>query len=630
MSLPYPFPAIISQENAKKALICLLTNEDINGILIVGERGTGKTTLVRSMETISGEREVRTIPQNITEDRLLGSIDIETAVTDGFIRMSPGILAEGDRQILFVDDINLLGEDAVHSILTTSETRRIVIEREGFSRKVETKFILAATMDPEEGELPLSVLDRFDLCIRLDRIEDEELRLEIVRNRLLFEDAPEDFSAEYERDIASLREKITCAQDRLPYVSIPDGHLDLISNLCMELGISGQRGDLAVARTAKTLAALDERDNVVFDDIKQAALLALEHRRRETPPGMPDSPPCPETGEHDDHPPEDKHTNAGADNGSNQPDHGQSPQQNETTKSVEDPDPAGTPRDAELVFGIGSTFEVIRYLDEKSKKTTRKQKSGRRTRIISPDSTGRYISCRLPGKNKHDIAFDASLRAAAPYQQFRKKKDLAISLKISDLREKVREKKTAHTILFLVDGSGSMGARKRMVAVKGAILSLLTDAYQKRDRVGLMVFRGKDARLLLPPTKSTDVAFRMLRCLPTGGRTPLAKGIAEAATLLTRGRYATPGENKTVVLLTDGRGNVSSGQKDPYEELSDTAKRVADTGIQFVVVDTEEGYPRIGMARKLAGDLEATYFKLEELDSQRLADSVRGHLYRAG
>ncbi|WP_214021245.1 VWA domain-containing protein [Methanoculleus sp.] len=626
MTVQYPFPAIMGQENAKKAILCALANEDINGILIVGERGTAKTTLIRSMEALSGEKEIRTIPQNVTEDRLLGAIDIETAVTEGAVCLSPGILAEGNRQILFVDDINLLREEAVHSVLSASETRRIVIEREGFSDNVETKFILAATMDPAEGELPFCVPDRFDLCVRLDRIEDEEMRIELLRNRLLFERAPEEFSAAYEHDVVSLRETIENAQERLPYVSIPDGHLELISNLCLELGVSGQRGDLAVARTAKALAALDKRDSVVFDDIKLAALLALEHRRGEAPPPIPDTPPCPETDECGDPPHDDSHKNTGSD-GPGTRTVPRSPQQCDAMESSEGTGPAAAPHDTESVFGIGSTFEVIGYLNEKSKIATRRQKSGRRTRVICSDRSGRYISFRLPGKNKNDIAFAASLRTAAPYQRFRKKRGLAISLKASDLREKVREKKTARTILFLVDGSGSMGARRRMVVVKGAILSLLTDAYQKRDRVGLMVFQGQDARLLLPPTKSTDVAVRLLRNLPTGGRTPLVKGIVEAATLLTRGGCATPEENKTVVLLTDGRGNVSSGSKDPYEELSDTAKKVAGTGIRFVVVDTEEGYPRIGMALKLAGDLEATYFRLEELDSGRLADSVRGLVY---
>lgn len=626
MNAQYPFPAIVNQESAKKALICTLVNEDINGILIVGERGTAKSTLIRSVEAISGRKEIRTIPQNVTEDRLLGSIDIETAVTKGAVHMAPGILAEGDRQILFIDDINLMREEAVYSVLTASETGRIVIEREGFSEKAETKFILAATMDPAEGELPLCVLDRFDLCVRLDRIEDEGLRVEILRNRLLFERAPEEFSVTYEDDIASLREMIESAQKRLPYVSIPDGHLELISNLCLELGVSGQRGDLAVGRTAKALAALDKRDSVVFDDIKLAALFALEHRRGENPPPVPDASSHPETDEHDVPPHDGSRTNTRADGASSRT----APQQRDTMKSGGDTTSTTPPHDAESIFGIGSTFEVIRYLDEKSKIVPKRQKSGRRTRLISSNRSGRYISCRLADRNKSDIAFDASLRAAAPYQRFRKKENLAISLKVSDLREKVREKKTASTILFLVDGSGSMGARRRMVAVKGAILSLLADAYLKRDRVGLMVFRGNDASLLLPPTKSTDVAARMLRSLPTGGKTPLTKGVVEATTLLTRGRYVTPEENKTVVLLTDGRVNVSSSRKDPYRELSETAKKVADTGIRFVVVDTEEGYPRIGMALKLAGDLGATYFRLEELDSGRLADSVRESFYETG
>lgn len=621
MSSPYPFPAMIGQEDAKTALLCVLVNEDINGILVTGERGTGKTALVRSLESVAGEKRIHTVPQNVTEDRLLGSIDIETAVAGGAIRVSPGILAEGDRQILLVDDINLLREEVVHSLLAASETGSVLVEREGCSERIPTSFILAATMDPEEGELPSHLLDRFDLCVHMDRIEDASMRKEIIRNRLLFEKAPLEFSARYEGDLASLQKKIGQARERLPYITIPRAHLELVSDLCRELGVSGQRGDLAVARTAVALAALDGRDSVVFEDVRQAALLALEHRRREDPPKGADVPPSAGTEEEPEDQKRDDASPGSGRNGSRQTSPG-SPAGPDTVRDF-----PGAPREPEGVFSIGSTFDVIRYLDEKSRKTTRKQKSGRRTRLICFDRSGRYISFRLPWKNRNDIAFDASLRAAAPYQRFRDRKHLAISLEASDLREKVREKKTATTILFLVDGSGSMGVRQRMVAVKGAVLSLLTDAYQKRDRVGLMVFRGRDARLLLPPTRSTDVAARMLRSLPAGGRTPLSKGISEAALLLTRGRFAAPGENKTVVLLTDGRGNVSSGGKDPREDLADTARNVAGTGIRFVVVDTEEGYPRLGRARDLARDLGATYFRLEALDSRRLSDSVRVFLY---
>jgi magnesium chelatase subunit D len=266
-----------------------------------------------------------------------------------------------------------------------------------------------------------------------------------------------------------------------------------------------------------------------------------------------------------------------------------------------------------------------------SHKTTRKQKGGRRTRVISTDTSGHYRSFRLPEKNRSDIAIDATLRAAAPYQKFREQNGLAISVKKSDLREKIREKKVAHTILFLVDASGSMGVRKRMVAVKGAILSLLADAYQKRDRIGLMIFRGTGSRLLLPPTRSPELAVRFLRTLPTGGMTPLTRGLADAYDLLTRGKYAAATENKSVVLLTDGRVNVSwKNSGSPYDELADMARTVADTGIRFVVVDTEEGYPRLGCARTLASDLEASYFRLEALCSGQLAGTVQSFVYKNG
>jgi magnesium chelatase subunit D len=200
-------------------------------------------------------------------------------------------------------------------------------------------------------------------------------------------------------------------------------------------------------------------------------------------------------------------------------------------------------------------------------------------------------------------------------------------VKKTDLREKVREKKVAHTILFLVDASGSMGVRRRMVAIKGAILSLLVDAYQKRDRVGLMIFRGTGARLLLPPTRSSDIAARMLRTIPTGGTTPLNTGISEAHSALTRGMYAGAGENKSIVILTDGRVNVPVKNGQPYDELSDLARKIAGCGIRFVVVDTESGFPRLGRARKLAEDLEATCLRLEELGSRGLAASVQDFVY---
>ncbi|MFA5294803.1 MAG: VWA domain-containing protein [Methanoregulaceae archaeon] len=618
MNSLFPFPGITGQEHAKKALLCSLVNEEIRTVLITGERGTAKSTLVRSVETISGEKKMFTVPQNITYDRLLGAIDLENAVSTGSIHYTPGLLEQGKGQILYADDVNLLDEDLVQNILNASETGHFTLEREGLSHMVTTRFTFLATMDAAQGELSPGQMDRFDLCVRLDPVEDRKMRAEIVRKNLKFEHDAGKFSDDHERETTSLKESIEAARERLPYVSIPEGHADLISSLCLELGIAGQRGDIALARTAKALAALDGRDGVVFDDIKLAALLAIEHRRCDVPSSPP---PVPQRGgrESSEREGQNKSERPQAGSPTDRERHRQEERDGEIDTDRTDLSP---PPPADRVFDIGSTFEVIRYLDEMSRKVTGKQRSGRRTRVTSTDSSGRYHSSRLLGKNRNDIAVDATLRAAAPHQISRERQGLAISVKTTDLREKVREKKVAHTVLFLVDASGSMGVHRRMVAVKGAILSLLADAYQKRDRVGLMTFRGTDARLLLPPTGSPDLAIKLLRKIPTGGTTPLARGIADAYRLLTRGKFAAAGGNRSIVLLTDGRGNVPMENKPPSEELIDLAKHLAGRDVRFVVVDTELGFPRLGRARALAGDLEASYIRLDDLDSRRLAGAV--------
>jgi magnesium chelatase subunit D len=626
MTILFPFAAVTGHEQAKKALLCALVAEDIHSVLITGDRGTGKSVLARSLATLVPERDVLNLPQNITTDRLVGSINIETAISTGSVCHSPGLLEQGDGHILFADDINLMDEGIVSGILNTAETGEIFLEREGLSRQARTRFLLIATMDPAEGELTPAQMDRFDLCVRLDSCVEDGDRAEIIKNHLRFGQDPEKFARLFDEKSAGIKDEIIRARERLFYVSIPDGHAGLISSICLELGVAGQRGDLAAAKTAKALAALDGRDSVEFDDIKLAALLTLDHRRRDIPDSPPADPPPQKPPEQDNRKTDDK-----APSGDDDRKDRQNEQQEEEKKEPGPEKSPPVPPLQEQVFAIGSVFEVIRYLDENLRKTTGKQKSGRRTRVISTDASGHYRSFRFPHRNNRDIAIDATLRAAAPYQRVRKKDGIAIAVKKSDLREKVREKKTANTILFLVDASGSMGVRRRMVAVKGAILSLLNDAYQKRDRVGLMVFRGSDARLLLPPTRSPELAIRHLRTMPVGGMTPLTKGIADAYDLLTRGKYAAASENRSIVILTDGRVNVLwKDGSSPYDELADLSKSLAGTGVRFIVVDTEEGYPRLGRAMVLAGNLEGSYFKLEALCSRQLAGVVQDSIYSTG
>lgn len=636
----YPFPAIVGNDTAKKAILCTIVNEDIRGLLITGDCGSAKTVLARSAATIADDKDIRVVPQNTTEDRLFGSIDIEKAITEGNIGIVNGILAESDCQIVVADDINLLDEKIIHGILNTADTGSVILERDGFSEKIKTRYILAATMDPDEGELSPQMLDRFDICIETEKIEDEADRLKIIRNCLAFEKNPAQFLKEYSDEIDETRKKIRKAKERLPYVMIPESLLEMISELCIELNVSGQRGDIALAKTAKTLAAIDGRDDVVFEDIKLAALMTLEHRRKSLPEGTPPQNPDTQNNEDDNRDEEkedDNENNGKQDNKQNNsmpnPGIDQSDENDEQDRDQpEDSDrkesPINNPPPPEQVFDIGSVFSVIEFLDEKGRSKSKKASNGRRKRSISRDKSGHYISYRQQDRNKNDIAIDASLRAAAPFQVKRDKKGLAIKVDKEDLREKIREKKTGDVILFLVDASGSMGVRKRMVAVKGAILSLLNDAYQKRDMVGLMIFRRNEATLLLPPTRSTDLAYKLLKEIPTGGRTPLSKGLIESAKLLTQGRYSKSMDSKTVVILTDGRANASQSGKNAYEELKETAEKVTGQRIKYVVVDTEEGFPRMGLAVNLAFELSATYLRLDELDSSKLAGSVSNFVCR--
>lgn len=634
MTRCFPFAAITGHEQAKKALLCALASDEIHSVLITGERGTGKSVLARSLADFLPHDDLLAVPQNITTDRLLGSIDLEAAVTVGTVRYTPGLLEQGNGRVLYVDDINLMDEGILNRLLAAAETGEVLFEREGLSRRVWSRFLLIATMDPAEGDLTPAEMDRFDLCVQLQGVADENGRKEIVCNRFRFERDPLAFDGEYAPEEQKTAQTIRTARERLPYVSIPEGHADLIASVCLELGVSGQRGDLAAARAAKALAALDGRDSVEFEDVKLAALLALEHRRHDNGECPPPTPPQDKSPDEPQDPEEDtendtQESSPQCQSNRSGPAPGQQPEQCGKSPAIKD-EPRPVPQ-KEQIFSVGPAFAVIRYMDKESMKVTRKQKSGRRTRVISTDATGHYRSFCQPKKDPPDIALTATLRAAAPYQAARERHGLAISVQKRDLREKVREKKIAHTILFLVDASGSMGARQRMVAVKGTILSLLTDAYQKRDRVGLMVFRGSDARLLLPPTRSPELAVKLLRALPTGGMTPLTKGIASASELLTRGRYSSTCENRSLVILTDGRVNVAwKGGKPPYEELWDLARSLAGSGIRYIVVDTEEGYPRLGRAQVLAGNLEASYFRLEDLRERQLAGMVQDAVYTHG
>ncbi len=611
---PFPFSAIVGNARPKGALKCALSSQDISSVLICGPKGSGKTILARSAPGISGRRAV-IVPLNVAEDGIFGGMDLEDTLREGRVRSSAGLIARADGNILLMENINLFPEHIVHQVLNAAETRASTVERDGISETRESCFLLIATMDAEEGGLSDHLLDRFDICVFMDRIDDEDLRSEIVERRMAYEADPVGFCALYAEAEATTAAEISKARSRVRFARVPEGYCGAISEVCTRLNVAGHRGDIAVMNASCALAALDDRDFANLDDLKEAAAICLEHRRNDSDERQDQEeqelPEPPEEGEGED-------------------DRGDENQQSQNPSDVPDempdeqpdlPPPAPQDSSQEEVFAIGDVYRVIDYMPKERVPQTG-NKAGRHTETASNDLNGRCIGYRIPQGRIRDIALTASIRAAAPYQVLRDHSELAVVLTRDDLREKVREKCQGRNILFLVDGSGSIGAQRRMVAVKGAILSMLRDAYQKRDSIGMAVFRTDHAEEVLPLTRSILKAYHVLSEIPTGGRTPLTHGLIKGHEILRE--HISRDSSPVMVILSDGRCNVpyTAGEK-PLDEMFNTARALSDSGIRFIVIDTECGRLRFGMALDLCRALNGTYLKLEDLNADCIERSVR-------
>ena len=642
-------------------------NPKIGGVLIRGEKGTAKSTTVRALAALLPEirvvagcpyfcdpddedgmcerckgkapvREIRrrrirvlTLPLNATEDRVAGGIDFSLAVKEGKRAVLPGLLAEANRSILYVDEVNLLDDHIVDIILDAAASGENRIEREGISFRHPASFILVGTMNPEEGELRPQFLDRFGLCVDIEAETDIEQRVELMKRRESFDLDPKEFLKGFEKENARTSERILSARDHLNAVRLPKHLRTFISELCTKNLVAGHRADLVMEQAARAHAALRQRFEVTTDDIAKVAPFVIVHRRRDAaPPPQPDQPkeeppedknkseqdPPPETEKPDNRP--DVQLEAVTGEGSRPS--GDQPGDADKTDSVEQPDEKISP---EQIFEVGSTFAVKKIVSPRDR--IYRRGSGRRSRTRVSLKQGRYIKS-MPGSRSGDIALDATLRAAAPYQLKRKRENgLAVVLKKEDIREKIREKRIGNFLLFVVDASGSMGARGRMAASKGAIMSLLLDAYQKRDKVAMISFRQNGADLNLPPTSSVEMAGKLLAEMPVGGRTPLSAGLAAAHEQVRNHLLRDPAARPIVVIITDGKSNVAMGDQKPVEESFDfAAKMAADPRVIYIVVDTEEtGLVTFGLAEQLARVFNARYFKIEELKADQLVNIVK-------
>ncbi|GAA3653627.1 putative cobaltochelatase [Nocardioides ginsengisoli] len=641
----FPFSAVVGADGPDgpdpMALALILTTiaPEVGGVLVRGEKGTAKSTIVRALTAVLPPVDDRPVPLvempiGATEDRVTGSINIETALAEGKAEYQPGLLAKAHRGILYVDEVNLLHDHLVDLLLDAAAMGRATVERDGVSMTHEARFVLVGTMNPEEGELRPQLLDRFGLTVEVAAPRDPALRAEVVRRRMAYDADPAAFVAAYAAAETALRRRIGDAQALVGSVRLTDAGLLKIAEVCAAFDVDGLRADIVTARTAVAHAAWSGRAQVTLDDIRVAARLALPHRRRRKPfdaPGLEEDlleqalgddelPPEPEPDPDGPGPEPDGPDGPGADDAPG--DDGSGPESAESPEAPM-PEPAGaagadSARAGSLpssVAASGATFRT-RLLTVRG---VGAGTAGRRSRART--TNGRRIGATAPTGPGGAIHLTETIRAAVPHQHARGRTGTGpLVVRPADLRVAVREGRESNLVLFCVDASGSMAARRRMEQVKTAVLSLLLDAYQRRDKVGLVTFRGAEAAVALPPTHSVDAAAQRLEELPSGGRTPLAEGLLEAAHLLTVERTRDPQRRPLLVVVTDGRA--TSGA-DAVARSRMAAGLLAESGVTCVVVDCESGPMRMGLAATLAEHLGAEHVPIGEVSAEALVDAAR-------
>ena len=665
-----PFSALVGQESMKRALLLNAVNPAIGGVLIRGHKGTAKSTAVRALtallpdvevvvgcrfqcdpmapqllcdecrarvaagETLRSEtRQMRAVelPVNASEDRVVGSIDVEAAIKRGERRFEPGLLAAANRNLLYVDEVNLLDDHLVDVLLDAAAMGVNTVEREGVSLSHPARLVLVGTMNPEEGELRPQLLDRFGLCVDVGGLQALDDRVRVMERTSRVHEGPTTADRDAQR---RLRAIIGRATELLPLVRIPPAMRQFIALICIDAGAVGHRADIVISRTAQTVCAWREAEalvdagamdpvtavdslSVIPADVIVAAELALTHRRRDhdSQDGSSSATsPTESAAERIEEMRRSAEAAAAESQATEDAEDSEAPRESPaggedgTASSRGDEARASesTSTGPPQLFA-GDLFPVRKISlprDRRSRKA-----SGKRAQSQSRDRRGRYVRAVQTEKTT-DVAFDATLRAAAPHQP-RRRLDAAragtvdspaLHLERQDLRQKVRRRRTGTLIVFVVDASASMDAEQRMQATKGAVLSLLRDAYVRRDKVSLVVFSGRSARVVLQPTSSVDLAEERLQRLAVGGTTPLTHGLVAGLRVVRTERLRDSSVYPLMVLISDGRGNISLFGDEPLLEAQRIAAQIGTEHVRMLVIDSARDHiaatplPRVGAA----------------------------------